>query len=235
MNDPTGLAESLWHARPSANTSSKGHIMNNHQLSTAAIKTQLETLAEKDKHIAAAIKLVGFPAERVGEQSFGRFLRVIVGQQLSVKAAATISDRVFALVDSEPTPDTFDSITDDALRTAGLSKQKINYVRSLCETVQNGTLNLDMLPNMSDQDAIAAITTVKGLGVWSAHMYLMFSLGRPDIWPVGDLAVRVGVGRIIELEDRPTEKQVQEIGDRWRPNRSAVALLAWHYYSNAPF
>lgn len=209
--------------------------MNNHQLSTDAIKGQLDMLSQKDAQIAAAIKLVGFPAERIGEQSFGRFLRVIVGQQLSVKAAATISDRVFALVDGEPTPFAFDHIDDDALRAAGLSKQKINYVRSLCETVQAGTLNIDALPHMSDDDAIAAITAVKGLGVWSAHMYLMFSLGRPDIWPVGDLAVRVGVGRIIELEDRPNEKQVQEIGERWRPYRSAVALLAWHYYSNAPF
>ncbi len=209
--------------------------MNNHQLSTQAIREQLSTLSQKDAHVAAAIKLVGLPAERIGEQSFGRFLRVIIGQQLSVKAAATISDRVFALVDGEPTPPAFDHIDDEALRAAGLSKQKINYVRSLCETVQAGTLNIEALPQMTDQDAIAAITAVKGLGVWSAHMYLMFSLGRPDIWPVGDLAVRVGVGRIIALEERPGEKQVQEIGERWRPYRSAVALLAWHYYSNAPF
>ncbi len=205
------------------------------QLRNSHIRDQLSELAKKDDHVQAALELVGFPPERVRDQSFGIFLRVIVGQQLSVKAAASIFDRITALVGNDPGPTAFDGMDDDTLRAAGLSKQKINYVRSLCDRVKDGTLDIESLPKLSDEDAIQSITAVKGLGVWSAHMYLMSSLGRPDIWPVGDLAVRVGVGRIVETDERPTEKQTQEIGERWRPYRSAMALLAWHYYSNAPF
>lgn len=209
--------------------------MENFKLSNDHIREQLTHLAAQDAHIKTAIDLVGFPAERINDQSFAVFLRVIVGQQLSVKAAATIFGRVIDLVGERVEPDVFDKLTDDELRGAGLSRPKVKYVRSLCQTITDGTLDIGALPNQTDEDAITAITAVKGLGVWSAHIYLMFSLGRPNIWPVGDLAVRVGAGRIIEQEERPTEKQAQEIGERWQPYRSAVALLAWHYYSNAPF
>lgn len=209
--------------------------MNNFQLTNTHIRDQLSELATQDAQVKAALDLVGFPPERVRDQSFGIFLRVIVGQQLSVKAAASIYERVTDLVGSDPEPGAFADVADDALRAAGLSKQKIAYVRSLCDTVADGTLDIAGLPGLSDEDAIASITAVKGLGVWSAHMYMLSSLGRPDVWPVGDLAVRVGVGRIVELEERPTEKETQEIGERWRPYRSSMALLAWHFYSNAPF
>ncbi len=209
--------------------------MNNFQLTNTHIRDQLSELATKDHQVEAALDLVGFPPERVRDQSFGIFLRVIVGQQLSVKAAATIFGRVEMLVGENSGPADFSEIPDDALRTAGLSKQKIAYVRSLCATVSDGTLDIAALPGLTDEEIVASITAVKGLGVWSAHMYMLSSLGRPDVWPVGDLAVRVGVGRIIGLEERPTEKETQEIGERWRPYRSAIALLAWHFYSNAPF
>lgn len=198
------------------------------------IRRRLDVLAENDRHIANALALVGYPAERRGDQGFQTFMRVIVGQQLSVKAAATIRERVEALVGDPANPDAYDAVSDEDLRGAGLSRQKITYARSLCTTVRDGTLDVSALPHMKDEDAIKAITAVKGLGVWSAHMYLMFSLGRPDIWPVGDLAVRVGAGRIIEQTARPTEKECEEIGNRWRPHRSVIALLSWHYYSNAP-
>jgi DNA-3-methyladenine glycosylase II len=207
----------------------------NFALDTKDIKTALDALAAVDKDVQAALDLVGYPAERKNPQGFNTVLRVIVGQQLSVKAAASIWGRVQDLAGETATPDDYDRLDDEALRAAGLSRQKVNYVRSLCATVRSGTLDFDALANHSDEDAIKAITAVKGLGVWSAHMYLMFSLGRADIMPVGDLAVRVGIGRIVGLEERPTEKQCDEIGKRWAPNRSVMALLAWHYYSNAPF
>ena len=207
----------------------------NFQLSTPHIKTALDTLAQDDQDVAKAIKLVGYPAERVNEQGFNTVLRVIVGQQLSVKAAASIWARVQELAGENSGPDVYAKLADEELRAAGLSRQKINYVRSLCETIDAGTLDFNTLPTMSDTEAVKAVTAVKGLGEWSAHMYLMFSLGRPDIMPVGDLAVRVGIGRIVGLEERPTEKQCGEIALRWQPHRSVMALLAWHYYSNAPF
>lgn len=207
----------------------------NFSLSSSNIKVSLDELAKADKDVAKAVELVGYPAERINPQGFNTVLRVIVGQQLSVKAAATIWGRVQALAGETAVPDDYTKIDDAALRTAGLSRQKINYVRSLCETIEDGTLDFDLLATLPDDEAIKAITAVKGLGVWSAHIYLMFSLGRADIMPIGDLAVRVGIGRIVGLTERPTEKECGEIGDRWRPHRSAMALLAWHYYSNAPF
>ena len=206
----------------------------NFALTTPDIEAGLDKLAQTDKDVAAAIELVGYPLERINPQGFSTVLRVIVGQQLSVKAAATIWGRVQDLVGETAVPDDYVKISDEALRGAGLSRQKINYVRSLCETINDGTLDFDALAVLSDKAAIEAITAVKGLGVWSAHMYLMFSLGRADIMPVGDLAVRVGIGRIVGMEGRPTEKQCDEIGNRWKPHRSVMALLAWHYYSNAP-
>jgi DNA-3-methyladenine glycosylase II len=199
-----------------------------------AIKEALDTLAEGDQHVREAIKLVGYPDERRRPHGFATILRVIVGQQLSVKAAASIANRVDALMGEAPTPDALMKFDDLTLREAGLSRQKIGYVRSLCDAVTNGPLDITALPDMTDEDAMKAITSVKGLGRWSAEMYMMFSLGRTDMWPVGDLAVRVGIGRIINMNQRPTEKEMDPIGERWRPYRSSMALLAWHYYSNAP-
>lgn len=208
--------------------------MENFVLKEDTIQANLKSLATKDKKLAAAIDQVGFPAERISPQGFMVLLRVIVGQQLSVKAAATIWGRVEALGGDNATPADYARLTDEALRTAGLSRQKISYFRSLCEEVTSGKLDVEGLADMSNDAAIEAITSVKGLGVWSAHMYLMFSLGRADIWPVGDLAVRIGAARIVGGPERPSEKQAQEIGERWRPYRSSVALLAWHFYANAP-
>ncbi len=163
--------------------------MPNFQLNQHNIEACLTDLANRDVHIAKALDVAGFPAERVNPQGFNVLLRVIVGQQLSVKAAATIWGRVQALAGEEATPSDYDILPDDALRTAGLSRQKISYFRSLCNTVLSGDLNTEQLQDMNDEEVIQAITAVKGLGVWSAHMYLMFSLGRPDVWPVGDLAI----------------------------------------------
>lgn len=207
---------------------------NNFALSESHIRESLQTLAEHDEHIASALETVGFPGERKSPQGFNVLLRVIVGQQLSVKAAATIWGRVEALAGSNASPEDYAHISDEKLREAGLSRQKITYFRSLCDHVITGALDMGALPGLTDEAAIKAITDVKGLGVWSAHMYLMFSLGRPDIWPVGDLAVRIGAARIVGQTERPTEKQAEKIGERWRPYRSSVALLSWHFYSNAP-
>ena len=210
--------------------------MNNETftLNNTAIKMALDTLADKDHHVAAAIKLVGYPEERKRPHGFATLLRVIAGQQLSVKAAASIAARVETLMGGDPTPEALMQFDDGTLREAGLSRQKMGHVRSRWDAVTNGPLDLKALPRRNDEEAMKAITSVKGLGRWSAEMYMMFSLGRADMWPVGDLAVRVGIGRIIEMEERPNEKEMDPIGERWRPYRSSMALLAWHYYSNAP-
>ena len=198
------------------------------------IRAMLDELASRDLHIRAAVLAVGYPEARVRDHSFDTLLSVIAGQQLSVKAAATINGRVRDLMDGQVSPEKLSGIVDEALRGAGLSWQKISYVRSLASAVLEKRLVLADLPHMSDEDAMAAIVQVKGLGRWSAEMYLMFALGRPDIWPVDDLAVRAGISTIIRNGVRGKPKEVDGWGERWRPYRSAVALLAWHYYSNPP-
>ena len=157
-----------------------------------------------------------------------------MGQQLSVKAAATIAQRVDDTVGGTLQPESLLATTPDKLRAAGLSRQKIGYLQSLAEAVISGDLPIETLPELTDEEVEAAITAVRGFGRWSAHMYMMFSLGRPDIWPSGDLAVRVGFGRMMGWKERPDEKKVIDEGDAFSPYRSALALLCWQFYSEAP-
>ncbi len=118
----------------------------------------------------------------------------------------------------------------DALRACGLSAQKQGYAKSLAQLVLDGELDFAALP-ADDEDAIALLTKVKGIGRWSAEIYLLFAEGRPDIWPAGDLAVQEAVGRILRLDARPSEKRVREIGEAWRPHRGAAAIFSWHCYN----
>ena len=157
-----------------------------------------------------------------------------MGQQLSVKAAATIAQRVDETVGGALQPKSLLATSPDKLRAAGLSRQKIGYLQSLAEAVISGDLPIETLPTLSDVEVEAAITAVRGFGRWSAHMYMMFSLGRPDIWPSGDLAVRVGFGRMMGWKERPDEKKVIDKGGAFSPYRSALALLCWQFYSEAP-
>jgi len=157
-----------------------------------------------------------------------------MGQQLSVKAAATIAQRVDETVGGALQPESLLATAPEKLRAAGLSRQKIGYLQSLAEDVISGDLPIETLPELTDEEVEVAITAVRGFGRWSAHMYMMFSLGRPDIWPSGDLAVRVGFGRMMGWKDRPDEKKVIDEGSAFSPHRSALALLCWQFYSEAP-
>jgi len=157
-----------------------------------------------------------------------------MGQQLSVKAAATIAQRVDDTVGGALQPESLLATAPDQLRAAGLSRQKIGYLQSLADAVISGDLPIETLPELTDEEVEAAITAVRGFGRWSAHMYMMFSLGRPDIWPSGDLAVRVGFGRMMGWKERPEEKKVIDEGSAFSPHRSALALLCWQFYSEAP-
>jgi DNA-3-methyladenine glycosylase II len=118
----------------------------------------------------------------------------------------------------------------DALRACGLSRQKQSYARSLAELVTSGKIDLHALPQ-DDEEAIALLTTIKGIGRWSAEIYLLFAEGRPDVWPAGDLAVQIEVGRILGLPERPSERETRALAERWRPHRGAAAIMAWHHYN----
>jgi DNA-3-methyladenine glycosylase II len=203
-------------------------------LTDRGIRKALDALAAVHPRIDRAITQVGYPTSRRREHSFESLARIVIGQQLSTKAAATIAARVEAALAGDWHPHAVLAASPDQLRSAGLSRQKMGYLQSLAEAVQTGELSLTTLPMQSDEGVEAAITAVKGFGRWSAHMYMMFSLGRPDVWPSGDLAVRVGFGRMMGWRDRPDEKRVVAEGAVFSPYRSALALLCWHVYSEAP-
>lgn len=205
-----------------------------YQLDTASIKQSLDALAERHERIARALAQVGYPDERRRDHSFETLARIVVGQQVSVAAATSINKKLVDALEGQLTATAVLDASEELLRSAGLSRQKVNYIQSLATSEATGALVLDSLPELSDQDAVAVITNIKGFGEWSAHMYLMFSLGRPDIWPVGDLAVREGFKRIQGLEERPSAGKLKPMGDDFRPYRSALAMLCWRFCTAEP-
>ncbi|HEY0115289.1 MAG TPA: DNA-3-methyladenine glycosylase 2 family protein [Allosphingosinicella sp.] len=197
-------------------------------ISAEHLRASLDALAAIEPAFAAAIARVGYPTPRISERGYVTLLRAIVGQQVSIKAAAAIWARVDAAADGASDPTRLLATSDEALRAAGLSRMKAAYAKSLAEEVISGRLALDALPE-DDEEAILAMTRVKGIGRWSAEIYLLFAEGRLDIWPAGDLAVQIEVGRILSLDAKPTEKQTRLLAEPWRPHRGAAAVFAWHH------
>jgi DNA-3-methyladenine glycosylase II len=200
-------------------------------LSAEAIRTGLDHVAAGQPAIAAALARAGYPEPRLRETGYRTLLRTIVGQQVSVAAAASVWRKLEDLLGADVPPDALLAQEFDALRACGLSRQKQGYARSLCELVVAGELDLAHLPD-DDEAAIAQLTLVKGIGRWSAEIYLLFAEGRPDIWPAGDLAVQIGIGRILGLAERPSEPATRALAEPWRPHRGAVAIFTWHCYNN---
>ena len=162
-------------------------------------------------------------------------MRSIVGQQLSTKAASTIYGRVLDLFDGNvPTPAQLIAADPEALRKAGLSRAKVAYLRDLAERIEDGELDLNNLSQMSDAQVSEQLTAVNGIGQWSADMFLIFHLGRPDVLPVGDLGVRRAVERLYGLETLPSAEELERLGERWRPYRSLASLYLWHSLDNVP-
>lgn len=198
-------------------------------LSAQRLKESLDALAVIEPAFAAALGRAGYPEPRLRERGYQTLLRTIVGQQVSVAAASAVWTRLETALGPACPPDRLLAADHDALRACGLSRQKQGYARSLAELVLSGALDLDAL-SPDDEDAIAALTTIKGIGRWSAEIYLLFAEGRPDIWPAGDLAVQIEIGRMLGLAERPDEKQTRALAERWRPHRGAAAIMAWHHY-----
>jgi len=167
---------------------------------------------------------------------YGALVRAIVGQQLSTKAARTIFLRLTERYGGRtPTPAELLADDPDALRAAaGLSRAKASYLRSLAEHVTSGELELERLDEMPDEDVTAELVAVKGLGVWTAHMFLMFHLRRPDVLPVGDLGIRRAVERAYALPDLPDPAQLTEIAEPWRPHRTLACRYLWRSLDNEP-
>ncbi|WP_334182172.1 DNA-3-methyladenine glycosylase family protein [Novosphingobium sp.] len=200
-------------------------------LSADALKLGLDAIAAKEPAIARALDAAGYPEPRIRPTGYATLLRTIVGQQVSVAAAASVWKRLEDLLGEGIAPETLLAAEFEALRSCGLSRQKQGYARSLCELVAAGTLDLENLPE-DDEEAIAQLVRIKGIGRWSAEVYLLFAEGRTDIWPAGDLAVQAGLHKIFALEARPSEKEARDLAEPWRPYRGAAAIFTWHCYNN---
>jgi DNA-3-methyladenine glycosylase II len=158
---------------------------------------------------------------------FRALVHAIVSQQLSTKAAATIAARVDTLFGGQPTPVRVRAVSDEQLRGAGLSGQKIAYLRDLSRRLEDGSLRLDVLTDMSDEAVIDALTSVKGIGRWTAEMFLIFRLHRPDVLPVGDLGIVKAIKTVYGLRTLPTPERMLRLGEAWRPYRSVACWYLW--------
>ena len=200
----------------------------------------MEHLANADPVMAAIVDAHGRLDEegrRRGRpaDAYGALLRSVVGQQLSTKAARTIYGRLAGLYgDRAPSPEELIETDPDRLRAVGLSRAKASYLRSLAEHVVSGQLELDRLDELPDEEVAAQLTAVKGLGQWTADMFLIFYLRRPDVLPVGDLGVRRAVQIAYGLDQLPTPKELAQIAEPWRPHRSLASLYLWSSLDNKP-
>ena len=173
-------------------------------------------------------------AERQYVDPFKALTRAIVGQQLSTKAAATIFARFEALFDAFPSPAQVTAMPDERLRGVGLSGQKTSYLRDLCRRIEEGTLPIESLDRMDDQSVVETLTQVKGIGRWTAEMFLIFRLQRLDVLPIGDLGIVKAVQRAYKLRKAPTPDRLTRIGEAWRPYRSVACWYLWASLNNAP-
>jgi DNA-3-methyladenine glycosylase II len=200
----------------------------------------LATLREADPVMArlvdehAAVVRRDLSRERPGD-AYGALLRSIVGQQLSTKAARTIYGRMADLFDGHaPTPRQLLAVDPERIRAAGLSYSKISYLRDLAAHVEDGSLELARLPELPDEEVSAQLTAIKGLGQWTADMFLIFHLGRPDVLPVGDLGIRRATQVAYRMRKLPDAKRLEKVARPWRPYRSLASLFLWSSLDNAP-
>ncbi len=189
-----------------------------------SLEHHIKQLIRIEPRFAPVYKQVGTPSLRRNEGGSNELMRAMVGQQLSVAAAASIWNKLDKA--GMTTPQAIKNANDDALRINGLSRQKIRYLRSLVEH----DIDFVTLKTLPDDEVIATLTAVTGVGRWTAEMYLLFSLGRADVLAIDDLAIKVGAMDLLGLDDRPTPKQLRLLSEPWSPYRSAASLLLWSHY-----
>jgi len=186
-------------------------------------------LVDQCEYMARAYAEAGAPLPRRRPDGFPAIVSSIIGQQVSAHAGAAIQRRVEAGL-GNVSAEAVLAKSDDELRAFGLSRPKVKYIRGVAEAVTAGDLDFDSLRQAPDDDVLETLTRLKGIGQWTAEIYLMFALGRPDVMPSGDLALAESAARLMRLEARPKPKELAVIAERWRPWRSTAALMLWYYY-----
>ena len=202
-------------------------------LSQAQVVTSLEALSKQHPEIAAAWGRTGTPLTRQSPRGFPTLLSAIVGQQISVKAAAAIRGRLWALMSDEPSAEALARLSWQDLRDAGLSARKIEYAQGLAEAILSGALPLQALEDLDDEGATKALVQLKGFGPWTAKIYLLFSEGRPDIYPPADLALEKGLQILLDLPEKPTTREAEALVVKYSPHRGSLCFLLWALYGAA--
>jgi DNA-3-methyladenine glycosylase II len=198
-------------------------------LTEASLAEAAAQLAGRDEHFARILKTHGSPPLWKRPAAFITLVRIILEQQVSLKSADAVFRRLRASI-TPFTPVTVLSAGEDHLRKIGLTRQKTAYILHLSSAIVEGDLNLRKLARMSDLDVKTALMQIKGLGAWSADVYLLMAMCRADIWPSGDLALAVAVKELNGLKHRPTFLELEEIAEKWRPHRAVAARMLWQYY-----
>lgn len=199
-------------------------------LTEAGFAKALDALAAADHRLAAAIDRHGRPPFWSRPAGFDALVLIILEQQVSLASARACFDRLRQALDAPLSPEGIQRLDDAALRAAGYSQQKIRYTRALADAVLTGELALNELATQPDEAVRAALCALPGIGPWSADVYLLSCLRRPDIWPVGDRALQVAVREVLDLAETPSAGELVRLGERWRPHRSSAAHLLWHAY-----
>ncbi len=190
-------------------------------------------LCRRDPDLHKIVATIGPPPMWVRKQGFATLVYIILEQQVSIASAKATYGRLIDAMET-PTPRKFLGLGDVELRSIGFSRQKMRYCRSLAESISAGELDLSALRHMHDDAVHTKLTSLKGIGPWSADVYLLTALRRPDIWPSADIALAAAAQRVKRLRSRPTVAKLEVLGRRWRPWRSVAARLLWHHYRNAP-
>lgn len=200
------------------------------KLSRASLALAVAELSRRDSDLAAVIEAHGPPPLWRRKQGFATLLFLILEQQVSLASARATYARLVTRLEGEPEPARFLTLGDDDLKAIGFSRQKMRYGRALAEAVAGGSLKLTKFPRKDEETVKGELMQLPGIGHWTADVYLMEALGRPDVWPVGDLALAVGAQQVKHLTERPGSDALMALGEAWRPWRAVAARILWHYY-----
>lgn len=198
------------------------HTMPNH----------IRSLSRQCEYMAQVFKAIGIPQARNRDAGFETLLRIIVDQQISVQAGEAIWAKLEQRF-GEISAERISTARPSTLQKCGLSRQKIRYASELAGAVRSGSLDLNSLGDLDDESAINQLTAIKGIGSWTAEIYLMFAMGRPDIFPAGDLALQLAAQNLFGLKEKPKIKEFRFMAKRWAPYRTAASIMLWQYYRKA--
>jgi DNA-3-methyladenine glycosylase II len=198
-------------------------------LTDATLSHAIAALTGRDPRLARVVAAHGPPPLWAREPGFPTLLRIILEQQVSLASAKAAFDRLL-LVASPLTPERFLELDDITLKATGFSRQKMRYGHELAGAIRSGSLDLNTLDTLDDDAVIAALTQVVGIGRWTADIYLLMALRRPDAWPIGDLALAVAARSALDLPATPSPAELASLGEPWRPWRAVAARVLWHFY-----